>query len=63
MMAFVRRARIAPVVSRVARGGLGDLEGIEALFADIRAGRQFGKLVVEIAPPDGDEDKDGAAKL
>ncbi|RYP78500.1 hypothetical protein DL771_000453 [Monosporascus sp. 5C6A] len=49
MVAFVRERRIAPVVSRVARG-LGDLEGIEALFADMREGRQFGKLVVEVSP-------------
>ena len=55
MVAFVRRARLRPVVSRVVRG-LADLDAVEGLFADIR---QFGKLVVEIAPP---EDED-AAKL
>ncbi|RYP27279.1 hypothetical protein DL768_011265 [Monosporascus sp. mg162] len=48
MVAFVRERRIVPVVSRVTRG-LDDLAGIEALFEDIREGRQFGKLVVEIS--------------
>ncbi|KAL1843322.1 hypothetical protein VTJ49DRAFT_2139 [Mycothermus thermophilus] len=56
MLEFVRQHRIRPVVSRVARG-LEDLEGIEALFEDMKAGRQFGKLVVVV-----DKEAD-AAKL
>ncbi|KAL8381666.1 hypothetical protein RB595_005786 [Gaeumannomyces hyphopodioides] len=48
MVAFVRERRIVPVVSRVVRG-LDNLDGIEGLFDDLKAGRQFGKLVIEIA--------------
>ncbi|KAM3502290.1 hypothetical protein MY10362_004959 [Beauveria mimosiformis] len=47
MVAFVDAHKIKPVVSKTVRG-LGDLEGIETLFADMQAGRQFGKLVIEI---------------
>ncbi|KAJ2982342.1 hypothetical protein NQ176_g1462 [Zarea fungicola] len=47
MVAFVDKHRIKPVVSRVVQG-LGDLAAIETLFADMQAGRQFGKLVIEI---------------
>ncbi|KAI1125937.1 hypothetical protein F5Y10DRAFT_245949 [Nemania abortiva] len=57
MVAFVREQEIRPVVSRVARG-LDNFEEIEELFAIIREGRQFGKLVVEIAP-----DEKASAKL
>jgi NADPH:quinone reductase-like Zn-dependent oxidoreductase len=49
MVAFVRKHEIRPVVSRVVKG-LDNLEGIEGLYEDIREGRQFGKLVIEIAP-------------
>ncbi|KAL8314106.1 hypothetical protein RB593_007987 [Gaeumannomyces tritici] len=48
MVAFVRERRIVPVVSRAVRG-LDNLDGIEGLFDDLKAGRQFGKLVIEIA--------------
>lgn len=69
MVAFVKARRVVPVVSRVVRasecwgqkkkegdGGY-DFAAIESLFADIRAGRQFGKLVIEIstAADDGDD--------
>ncbi|KAM3463229.1 hypothetical protein NHJ6243_003473 [Beauveria neobassiana] len=47
MVAFVDAHKIKPVVSRTVRG-LSDLEGIETLFADMQAGRQFGKLVIEM---------------
>lgn len=47
MVRFVGERGITPVVSRVVRG-LGNLEGIDGLFGDMEAGRQFGKLVVEI---------------
>ncbi|KAH9428456.1 hypothetical protein MCOR02_011007 [Pyricularia oryzae] len=51
MIEFVRKKEIKPVVSRVVKG-LDNLEGIEGLFDDLIAGKQFGKLVVEIAPQD-----------
>ncbi|KAI1074929.1 oxidoreductase [Whalleya microplaca] len=57
MVAFVREKRIRPVVSRVVRG-LDDIEGIDGLFEDMREGRQFGKLVIEIS-----EEEDVEAKL
>ncbi len=47
MVAFVAKHKIKPIVSRTVRG-LSDLEAIETLFADMQAGRQFGKLVIEI---------------
>lgn len=46
MVEFVRRHKIRPVVSRTVRG-IDNLEGIDGLFEDMRAGRQFGKLVIE----------------
>ncbi|KAI1176623.1 hypothetical protein F4777DRAFT_545323 [Nemania sp. FL0916] len=48
MVAFVREHRIRPVVSRVAKG-LDNLKEIEELYADIRQGKQFGKLVIQIS--------------
>ncbi|KAL9119042.1 MAG: hypothetical protein Q9187_004405 [Circinaria calcarea] len=52
MVAYVAERGIRPVVSRVARAkgdwGPEDLEAVEGLFADMKAGRQFGKLVVKI---------------
>lgn len=56
MVAFVREHELKPVVSRTARG-LGDLDAIDALFADMEAGRQFGKLVIEI------DDDEASSKL
>ena len=47
MVEFVKRTEMRPVVSRVVKG-LEDLEAIDALFEDMKMGRQFGKLVVEI---------------
>lgn len=49
MVDFVRKHEIRPVVSRVAKG-LDNIKEIEGLYEDIREGRQFGKLVIEIAP-------------
>ena len=48
MVKFVRQKQIRPVVSRVVKG-LKNLEGIESLFADMRDGRQFGKLVIDMS--------------
>lgn len=49
MVDFVREKKIRPVVSRVVKG-LGNLEGIDGLFEEMKAGKQFGKLVIEISP-------------
>ncbi|KAI1766186.1 NAD(P)-binding protein [Hypoxylon sp. FL1150] len=57
MVEFVRRYRIRPVVSRVVRG-LDNLGAIDGLFEDMRAGKQFGKLVVDIS-----SDGEGSPKL
>jgi D-arabinose 1-dehydrogenase-like Zn-dependent alcohol dehydrogenase len=48
MIAFVNKRKIRPVVSRVVKG-LDNLEEINTLFDDMKAGTQFGKLVIEIA--------------
>ncbi|KKY36880.1 putative zinc-binding dehydrogenase [Diaporthe ampelina] len=49
MVAFVReRPNLKPVISRVSRG-LKNLDGIDELFADMKDGRQFGKLVIDIS--------------
>ncbi|KAJ4294764.1 Zinc-type alcohol dehydrogenase-like protein YogA [Collariella sp. IMI 366227] len=47
MVDFVNEHKIRPVVSRVVKG-LDNLEGINSLFEDMKAGRQFGKLVIQI---------------
>ncbi|KAH8173332.1 zinc-binding dehydrogenase domain-containing protein [Sarocladium implicatum] len=47
MVAFVNKHGIKPVVSRVVRG-LDNLEAINGLFDEMDAGKQFGKLVIEI---------------
>ncbi|KAI1105282.1 oxidoreductase [Jackrogersella minutella] len=58
MIEFVRKHQIHPVVSRVVKG-LDNIDGIDGLFEDIRNGKQFGKLVIEISSADDE----GAAKL
>ena len=52
MLAFVNEKKIRPVVSRTVQG-LDNLEGIESLFNDMREGKQFGKLVIEIDAGNG----------
>ena len=47
MVEFVRDKKIRPVVSRVVKG-LDNAEGIDGLFEDMKAGKQFGKLVILI---------------
>ncbi|OJJ47206.1 hypothetical protein ASPZODRAFT_65370 [Penicilliopsis zonata CBS 506.65] len=49
MLAFVRQHKIRPVVSRVLKSSLDDLAGLDALFGEMKQGRQFGKLVLEFA--------------
>lgn len=56
MVKFVQDNGVKPVVSRSVSGGLDNLEGIDSLFEDMKAGKQFGKLVIEVA-------KDREAKL
>ncbi|KAI0117190.1 NAD(P)-binding protein [Daldinia grandis] len=51
MVEFVRKYQIRPVVSRVVKG-LDNLKAVDDLFEDIRHGKQFGKLVIEISSPD-----------
>lgn len=48
MIAFVNEKKIRPVVSRVVNG-LDNLGEINTLFDDMKQGKQFGKLVIEIA--------------
>ncbi|RCI10419.1 hypothetical protein L249_4411 [Ophiocordyceps polyrhachis-furcata BCC 54312] len=57
MVAFVAEKRIRPVVWRSVRG-LGRLEAIDGLFEDMDAGRQFGKLVIEIGVDDEAEEEE-----
>ncbi|XDG06821.1 hypothetical protein ABKA04_006436 [Annulohypoxylon sp. FPYF3050] len=56
MVAFVGKHRIRPVVSRVVKG-LDNIEAIDGLFDDMKNGKQFGKLVIEISSPDEAEAK------
>ncbi|KAI0175900.1 NAD(P)-binding protein [Hypoxylon sp. FL1284] len=60
MVAFVRERRIRPVVSRVVRG-LDSLDAVDGLFDDMRAGRQFGKLVIDISSDEAAGDAAPAA--
>ncbi|SPQ25107.1 45cabbcd-cb4a-45f4-a292-5506c30a1c57 [Thermothielavioides terrestris] len=57
MVEFVREHKIRPVVSRVVKG-LDNIEAIDGLFEDMKAGRQFGKLVIQIDP-----EADSSSKL
>lgn len=47
MVAFVNEKKIKPVISRVVKG-LDNLKEIDTLFDEMKAGSQFGKLVIEI---------------
>lgn len=47
MIAFVNEKGIRPVVSRTVKG-LSNIKDIDALFAEMDEGKQFGKLVIEI---------------
>ncbi|KAH6676828.1 hypothetical protein B0J14DRAFT_537604 [Halenospora varia] len=60
MIAFVNEKKIVPVVSRVVKGGLENLEGIDGVFKEMSEGRQFGKLVVEVQ---GEEAEGKSSKL
>ncbi|KAG5981020.1 putative secondary metabolism biosynthetic enzyme [Claviceps digitariae] len=47
MIAFIREKRIVPIISRTVRG-LDCVEAIDGLFEDMKVGKQFGKLVIEM---------------
>jgi NADPH:quinone reductase-like Zn-dependent oxidoreductase len=47
MIAFVNEKQIKPIVSRTVKG-LDNIQAIDGLFADMKDGKQFGKLVIEI---------------
>jgi len=52
MVQFAREKKVKPVISRVV-SGIDDLEQLETLWQDMKAGRQFGKLCVEISKETG----------
>jgi D-arabinose 1-dehydrogenase-like Zn-dependent alcohol dehydrogenase len=54
MIDFIKETKAKPVVSRVV-SGIENLEGINGLFEDMKAGKQFGKLVVNIEGGDLEE--------
>lgn len=56
MVKFVREKQIRPVVSRIVKG-LQNLDGIDSLFTDIKDGKQFGKLVIDISGDAGSSAK------
>jgi NADPH:quinone reductase-like Zn-dependent oxidoreductase len=57
MVAFVNEKKIRPVVSRTVKG-LDNIDAIDGLFEDMKQGKQFGKLVIEI-----DNARKSASKL
>lgn len=56
MVKFVQEKQIRPVISKVVKG-LRNAEGIDSLFADMKDGKQFGKLVIEISSEAGSSSK------
>jgi D-arabinose 1-dehydrogenase-like Zn-dependent alcohol dehydrogenase len=46
MMEFIRAKKVKPAVYRTIQGL--DIEAIDGLFEDMKAGKQFGKLVIEL---------------
>lgn len=50
MIKFVEQHKIRPIISKTVKG-LENSEGIEELFIDMRDGKNFGKLVIEIDSP------------
>uniref|UniRef100_A0AC62AEJ9 Trans-acting enoylreductase n=2 Tax=Pseudophialophora TaxID=1524836 RepID=A0AC62AEJ9_9PEZI len=47
MVAFVAEHKLRPVISRTVKG-LDCVDAIDGLFEDLKGGKQFGKLVIEI---------------
>ena len=56
MVAFVDANKIKPVISRTVQG-LDNLDAINDLFDDMKDGRQFGKLVIDISPDQAPDSK------
>lgn len=56
MVKFVQEKQIRPVVSRVVKG-LRNLDAIDGLFADMKDGKQFGKLAIDISSEAGSSSK------
>lgn len=52
MVAFVAEHKLVPVVSRVEAGPFDALDRWDGLFGDMKAGKQFGKLVYKITDAD-----------
>lgn len=48
MIKFIAETNAKPAVSNVSRG-INNLDGINALFEEMKSGSQFGKLVIEVA--------------
>lgn len=61
MVRFVSEKKIRPVIARVVESEIDNLDAIEGLFDDLKEGRQFGKLVVEIQ--DNNSDNPGTPKI
>jgi D-arabinose 1-dehydrogenase-like Zn-dependent alcohol dehydrogenase len=53
MVDFVKANKIHPVISRVVQADLGDIDGLDSLFQDMKEGKQFGKLVIEFGKSSG----------
>lgn len=47
MLSYIKEKKIFPIISNVVRG-ITNLNALDELFATMRKGEQFGKLVVEI---------------
>lgn len=47
MVAFVNEKKIKPVLSRTVKG-IENLKEIDGLFDEMKEGKQFGKLVIEL---------------
>ena len=52
MVQFVRTKQLKPVISRVVQG-FEDIEALDGLYEDMKAGTQFGKLVVDMSNSSG----------
>jgi D-arabinose 1-dehydrogenase-like Zn-dependent alcohol dehydrogenase len=48
MLGYLKEKNLHPIVSRVAKGKLQDIEMIDGLFEDMKKSSQFGKLVFEV---------------
>ena len=55
MVKFVAEREVRPVISRVVKGRLEEVEKWEELWRDMKEGRQFGKLVFEVEEGEGRE--------